>query len=103
MYHERRRFSLKVLLVDEQLDHALALPLFALSLTVYAWAVSKLDARTVNLSLPPSAMERDKPDIATLGSARTVTVWLAESRLILNVPIFRYSVAVTSALPALHP
>ena len=87
----------------EQLDQTLALPLFALSLTVYAWAVFKLDARILKESLRPAVMERDSQDIDTLGAARTVTVWLAESRLILNVPIFRYSVAVTSALPALHP
>ena len=65
--------SLKVVTVDEQRDEKLALSLLALSLTMYAWDLSKLDARTLKGSLRPTVMERDKPDIDTLGAARTVT------------------------------
>ena len=67
MYDAHLTDSLKVMTDDEQRDEKLALLLLALSLTVYAWDLSKLDARTVNLSLPPAVMERDKPDIDTLG------------------------------------
>lgn len=126
MYDAHLTDSLKVATDDEQRDEKLALLLLALSLTVYAWDLSKLDALTVNLSLPPAVMERDKPDIDTLGgrgvrvavavgvgvrvavavgvtgvavgAGRIVTVWL----LVATTPDLpdRYSRAVTVTLPA---
>ena len=59
--------SLNVAADDEQRDEKLAPPPLALSLTMYACDLSKLDALTVKGSLRPAAMERDSPDIDTLG------------------------------------
>ena len=67
MYEVLLPYSLKVLLFDEQLDHALALSSLALSLTMYERVLSKLKARTMNSSLSPALMELDSPDISTLG------------------------------------
>ena len=90
--------SYKVLAILEQLDHALAFLLLALSLTVYAWDLSKLDALTVKGSLRPTVMERDKSDIATLGAARTVT-FLVVVWIFAELPN-RRNCAVTVTLPA---